>query len=399
MRPLRRRVAPLLPAAALVVVAAGPASAARPAPAVVRADPAALPVVVQRLADDAPCRPASTVRAERSPWTQEMLGLDRVWRLTRGEGVPVAVVGTGVGVTVPALRGRVLPVGPGGGQDCVGHGSFVAGLVAAAPDGAAGFTGVAPAARVLAVRATAPRGAVDGPGLARGIRAALDAGARIVAVPVALEKRDAQLTAAVREAVRRDALVVAPAVPDQPPRHAAGEEKAPRDYWPAAEPGVLSVIDFGADGTRPENAPTPRNADLAAPGDRVVSVGPGGDGAFTGSGSSLAVGFVAGAAALVRGYAPELSAPRVRERLLGSAYTSAVPRLDPYAAVSGVLPWSAGPTALRAQEPVVLPVPVSDGGARARAELIAVAGLAVALLVAALGALLPRARARGWRAG
>ncbi|MFE5023391.1 S8 family serine peptidase [Streptomyces sp. NPDC056656] len=391
MRAMRRGAAPLMSAMALVAAAAAPGAAAGSAGE-------SLPVVVQTLADDAPCRPASGKRAGQAPWTQDMLGLDRVWRMTRGQGVTVAVVGTGVGTTIPALAGRVTPAGAKDGQDCVGHGSFVAGLIAAAPREGSGFTGVAPAARILAVRATTQRGATTAATVARGIEAAVGGGAKVIAVPYAFAGRSARLTAAVARARRADALVVAPAVPDQPPRQAAADAAQPQDYWPAAEPGVLSVVDFGADGSRPPNAAVPRHADLGAPGDRVVSVGPGGEGAFTGSGSSLAVGFAAGAAALVRSYEPGIDADRTRTRLLGGSYTATMPRLDPYAAVSGVMPADSA-AAMEQAGPVTLPVVAPDSGARSRSMLIATGGVSLVLLVGALGWLVPRARARGWRAG
>ncbi|MFZ3468007.1 S8 family serine peptidase [Streptomyces sp. 4.24] len=391
MRAMRRGAAPLMSAMALVAGAAAPGAAAG-------SEDEALPVVVRILADDAPCRPASDKRAEQPPWTQDMLGLERVWRMARGQGVTVAVVGTGVGTTIPALAGRVTAVGAESGQDCVGHGSFVAGLIAAAPREGSGFTGVAPEARILAVRATTPRGAATPAAVARGVEAAVGGGAKVIAVPYAFPDRNAELTAAVQLAQRADALVVAPAVPDQPPRQGGAEAAKPRDHWPAAEPGVLSVVDFASNGSRPANAVVPLHADLGAPGDGVVSVGPGGEGAFTGSGSSLAVGFAAGAAALVRSYEPSLSADRTRTRLLGGSYTAAVPRLDPYAAVSGVLPADWAP-ALEQAAPVTLPVAAPDGGARSRSMLIATCGVSLVLVVGALGWLLPRARARGWRAG
>lgn len=388
---MRRGAAPLMSAMALVAAAAGPGAAAEAADET-------LPVVVQALADRAPCRPASDKRAEKPPWTQDMLGLERVWRMTRGQGVDVAVVGTGVGTTIPALRGRVTPVGAGSGQDCVGHGSFVAGLIAAGPREGSGFTGVAPEARILAVRVTTLRGGVTAAEVARGIEAAVRTGAEVVAVPYAFPGRDARLTAAVKLARNSDVLVVAPAAPDKAPTTSGTGAVKPQNYWPAAEPGVLSVLDFGADGSRPQNAGVPLRADLGAPGDGVVSVGPGGEGSFTGSGSSLAVGFAAGAAALVRSYEPGIGADHTRTRLLGGSYTSAVPRLDPYAAVSGVLPADSA-AALERSGPVTLPAPYDDEGARSRSMLIAVGGVSLVLILGALGRLLPKARARGWRAG
>ncbi|WP_219818817.1 S8 family serine peptidase, partial [Streptomyces sp. SM5] len=62
--------------------------------------------------------------------------------------VTVAVIDTGVASSAAALKGRVTSRGEGG-EDCVGHGTFVANLVAGAGGGTPGLSGVAPRARVL----------------------------------------------------------------------------------------------------------------------------------------------------------------------------------------------------------------------------------------------------------
>ncbi|NED92643.1 S8 family serine peptidase, partial [Streptomyces sp. SID11233] len=72
--------------------------------------------------------------------------------------------------------------------------------------------------------------------------------------------------------------------------------------------GALAVTDYGPDGERPSNAPPVSGADLAAPGDAVVSIGPKGSGHFIGSGASFAAAHVAGAAAQVRARYPQLKA-------------------------------------------------------------------------------------------
>ncbi|MGW1466689.1 S8 family serine peptidase [Streptomyces sp. NPDC002308] len=368
----------------------GPALADTVSPTVAAAS---LPVVVPELDQGAPCRPASDRQARTQPWTQDMLGLSSAWQLSYGAGVLVAVVDTGVGADVPALAGRVSAVGDAG-RDCVGHGSFVAGLAAAAPQPDTGFTGVAPQAGILAVRGTDERGAATPASVARGIREAVDGGSSVITVSLALTTSSGALSAAVRYARSRDVLVLAAAAPDRSPDGAGSS--APTAYWPAAEPGVLAVAAFGSGG---DAGPVPvPQADIAAPGAGVVSVGPSGSGAFTGSGCSFAAGVVAGTAALVRSYRPELSEEQVARRLLGTAYPAQVPRVDPYAAVSGAVP-DTTPRVRRSADPAVIPAAPSDGGAAVRGRWVLAGGVLLVLALTMGAWIFPKGRARGWRAG
>jgi hypothetical protein len=325
------------------------------------------------------------------PWAQRVLGLAEAV-LTEGVGVTVGVVDTGVSPKAAALSGRVT-VQPGAGSDCVGHGTFVAGLIAAAPRSGVGFAGVAPAARIFAARGTDVTGNADARTVARGIRAAVDAGCRVVTVSAALARSDSSLSSAVRYATAHDVLLVAPAVPDGT-SSAQGATASPTPFWPAAAPGVLSVVDFGADGKRPDGAFEPAGPDLAAPGDLVSGIGPSGDGHFVGSGASFAAAYVAGAAALVRAYHPDLTAARTADRLKRTGYPADVPRLDVNGALTGVL--SSGPAA--AEPPAgtgfhVLAV-VDDGGTVRRAAALIAACAALALALAVTAALRRRSRSR-----
>ncbi|MFH9570524.1 S8 family serine peptidase [Streptomyces sp. NPDC017230] len=354
-----------------------------------------LPPLPVRLGEGNPCTGASGQTATGAAWSQAALGLTRAQRISGGGGVTVAVVDTGVATGVPSLSGRVTAV-DGADEDCVGHGTFAAGLIAAAPEKGSGITGVAPQAEILALAGTDDRGVPSVERVAAGIRTAADRGARIIYVGQALRTGKAELTAAVAHATRRGALVVAPAAPDAVPREQRGPdgEMPEGPYWPAAAPGALAVVDFGPGGVRQENAPPAHEPDLSAPGSAMVSVGPEGSGHYIGSGASLAAAGVAGAAALVRAYHPDLTAEEVARRLLDTAYPSDTPRLDPYAALSLLQDrtQAAAPTPAPAQMP-----PPADPTPHNRSLTIAAVGLATVLLLAALAAVVPRGRTRGWR--
>lgn len=393
---MRRAPSPRHPMARAVTAAllAVAALAAGAAPAAADPGSVELPPVSDVLPSDEPCAKASTEKAEDQPWTRSTLGLSRTWGLSKGAGVTVAVVDTGVGADIPALAGRVKAAG-GAGEDCVGHGSFAAGLIAAAPGKGIGVAGLAPEAGILAVRGTDTRGETTAGKLADGIRTAADQGADVIYVGRAVATGKAELTSAAAYATQHNALVVAPHAPDTLPEDSSGKQTEPSPwYWPASAPGVLSVLDYGPDGKRPEDAPVVQGADLAAPGDSVVSVGPKGAGHYFGSGSSLAAAHVAGAAALVRSRHPEMTAAQVSRQLTASAYPSDTPRLEPYAAVTAVLTDKQGSTPSPAAAHVP---PPADTGPRNTALILAAVGGGLVLLVAAGAVVIPRGRARGWR--
>jgi membrane-anchored mycosin MYCP len=246
-----------------------------------------------------------------------------------------------------------------------------------------GLIGVAPGTRVLPIRVTAGQETVDAGALANGIRAAVDGGVRVVAVALSTANDSSALRAAVAYAGAHDVLVVA--------ADPAGSSSGGTAF-PAALPGVVAVasIEDGdtATGGIPAAPPT-----LAAPGTNLVSVAPRGDGNVTASGNGIAVGFVAGAAALVRDYRPGLSAEQVRHRLMATADhpTGRLPDrllgygvVDPVAAVVTALPEESGESGPHRPAPppihVVLPPPPdrrpADAALVASAAVLGCAGLA-----------------------
>ncbi|MFD9812155.1 S8 family serine peptidase [Streptomyces sp. NPDC059080] len=394
-----RRALTLLAAFGLLAAAAAPAAADGPGDV-------SLPPIPRGL-EGSSCTKPSAKKISGRPWAQNVLRPELAWDLTEGDGATVAVIDTGVDAHgTPALAGRVeagpdVAGGGSAGKDCVGHGTFVAGLIAAAKPDDAGFAGIAPSTHILSVRATADNGTTTPDHLAAGIDAAVAGGAQVIEVPVALASGSAELTASVQAARAKDVLIVAPAYGNQQ----LDSGKAAPAAYPAQLPGVVAVAALAPPDGLPDQQQPPRTApDLAAPGDNVVSVGPRGGGHFTGSGADYASAVVAGAAALVRSYRPDLTAPQVLSRLQRTAYhyQGAVSlvgsgTVDPGSAVTASL----GAGRDDGADPAMalrLPAPPSRD-AEHRAWTIAGVSAGLIALLGLAAAAVPRGQRRGWRPG
>ena len=267
------------------------------------------------------------------------------WAVTRGAGVTVAVVDSGVDAGHPDLQPRLLP-----GYDFVdddtdptdldGHGTHVAGTVAAADDGT-GAVGVAPEADLVSLRVLDENGQGYGSDVAAAFDWAGDHGIPVVNASLG----SASITTAEQEAIQEHpgTLFVVAAGNDE-----ADVDATPRYPCAYPEPNVLCVgatdqddalaefSNYGAD-----------NVDLFAPGVNIVSAFPRGmtndltyyfetgDGFELMNGTSMATPHVAGAAALVAAANPGFGAEQIKDQLLASA--DPVPGLAGLAQVGGRL--------------------------------------------------------------
>ncbi|WP_350279197.1 type VII secretion-associated serine protease mycosin [Kribbella sp. HUAS MG21] len=286
------------------------------------------------------------------PWAQQLLMPQRAWPFSNGSGVTVAVIDSGVDADHPQLRrpGKVLPgrdfylVGKlPGNYDCVSHGTGVAGIIAADGKRGIGFQGIAPGARILPVRISERETDNDGRTelidpvlLAKGIRYAVDAGARVINLSVAGDRDDKPVRQAIAYAVQKDVVVVA----------AVGNRQSlddgPLPSYPASYPGVIGVGAIDNAGARSSASQIGPYVDLVAPGTGVLTSTRVAGHAYE-DGTSFAAPFVSGTAALVRAAWPKLTAAQVTQRLIATATPSRGGRgnqeygagiVDPYRAVT-----------------------------------------------------------------
>jgi membrane-anchored mycosin MYCP len=353
------------------------------------------------------------------PWAQQVLDPQRAWPHSRGDGVLVAVVDSGVDADHPQLRrpGKVLPgrdfylagAFPGA-FDCVSHGTGVAAIVAADPVSGIGFHGVAPDARILPVRISdrdvGDQGEslrIDPQVVANGIRYAADQGAKVMNLSLAGHEDFPVIRDAVAYAVARDVLVVAAA------GNAQRDTNAELPSYPASYPGVLAVGAVDIDGARMSGSQIGRYVDLVAPGAKVLTATRVSGHAYV-DGTSFAAPFVTGTAALVRSAWPGLTAPEVAQRLVATAGPARGGRGSPAYGSGLIDPYRAVTDGLDPQKPAALPAYVPRPPDQARlaraardertaeiAKWLTVAAVSGIVLTALITVAVPRGRRRRWR--
>jgi membrane-anchored mycosin MYCP len=351
------------------------------------------------------------------PWPQERYDFARVHRVTDGSGVTVGVIDSGVDARAPQLAHAVergadmLDSGGDGRQDCVGHGTAVASIIAGTREAGVGLQGLAPGVRILPVRVservengsgTTGSGTVSD--LAAGIRAAVAARPRpaVINLSISTSDNDPDLHAAINSALDADIVVVAAVGNDN-------DQGDPTPY-PAAYDGVVGVGAIGPDGLRVSSSQVGPYVDLTAPGSGVIGDAPG-QGQQTFEGTSFAAPFVAATAALIRARFPQMHRQDVVARLLATAdpAVGAVPStgygygvVNPLRALTEVVDPSASAGGAVSSSPSPQSTPVAPS-TTARLDPLVV-GFALALVLGAIvlsviAVAVPAGRRRRWRPG
>ncbi|WP_231921141.1 type VII secretion-associated serine protease mycosin [Micromonospora auratinigra] len=265
-------------------------------------------------------RPAAADSRRQEQWYLDTVKIDAVHKVSTGRGVVVAVVDTGVEASHPDLAGQVLAGlrsdgRPGDGRsDDDGHGTHMAGIIAATGANRDGVLGIAPGVKILPVKASQGKAEPSRSAVALGIRLAADRGAKVINVSYGAPGSTAEEDAAVAYALSKDAVVVASAG-----NTAAGDTEITS---PASVPGVIAVTGYDKRGEFWSGSVGGPKAVVAGPGLRVFntanSLG-GQPGYGWGDGTSDAAAVVSGVAALIRSKYPDLDAPNVINRIIRTA--------------------------------------------------------------------------------
>lgn len=264
--------------------------------------------------------PTELAHKQVVPWNIGGYGIPELWVQSRGEGVLVAVIDTGVDADHPDLAGQVwesqdFTDSAYGCRDRIGHGTHVCGIIAAVDNGI-GVIGVAPSATLLVAKAVGDDGSAKASCVAQAIKWATERSADIISLSLGSQVDSQVIDDALIEAVNAGVIVVC----------AAGNDGFSHAVsYPAkrsAAIGLIAVAAVDEDGKLAPYSSIGPEVDIVAPGSGILSLAPGA-GYATLSGSSQAAPFVSGAIALLMSVAKKngmrLSPAAVKNELHASA--------------------------------------------------------------------------------
>ncbi|MFG2552378.1 type VII secretion-associated serine protease mycosin [Streptomyces sp. NPDC048581] len=262
---------------------------------------------------------ASADQTRRDQWALDALQAESVWKVSKGKGVTVAVIDTGVNADHIDLKNSVLQgkdfadgdenASPSASDEKPGHGTGIAAVIAGHGHGqgaADGVMGLAPESKILPIRDNVQTDY----SFADEIRYAVDRGASVINIAGFVGEDDPADRAAVAYALEHDVLIVA----------ASGNDGRPNEiYFPGEYPGVLTVggVDKSGEVWRKSNYGP--EVLLTAPATRIVSASWPGNKLSIADGTSDSTAFVSAAAALLRSKFPDLTAGQIANRLVKTA--------------------------------------------------------------------------------
>lgn len=244
----------------------------------------------------------------RYQWNLPAIQTEEGWQLSHGKkSVTIAVIDSGVDLDHPDLVHRLqkgynvladndIP------QDDNGHGTHVAGIIASEPNNHEGIAGITWFNPIMPIKALNNEGYGTSFDVAKGIRWAVDHGAKVINLSLGNYQTSTLLQEAVRYAYDHDVVLVA----------ASGNDRSSQPSFPAAYPEVLSVGAINPDGSSAEYSNYGTYLDVVAPGTNIPSTFLGHHYAAL-SGTSMAAPHVSALAGLIRSLNPKLTNKQVMQ--------------------------------------------------------------------------------------
>lgn len=298
------------------------------------------------------CEPGVVVYSQEPPIALKSLQALPAWNYATGDGVVIAVVDSGIDVNnahmTEAVVGGINLVGDGeradGMSDSYGHGTAVAGIIAAQLIPESDVVGLAPNARLLSVRVLRDNSdesreagfGMSAGRIADGIEWAVDNGADIINVSLSTVDDFPEIRAAVDYAAANDVLVVASAG-----NRNTSDSTSDSPRYPAAYAAPLSVAATNNDGLVTDDSIHGPHVDIAAPGMAVTTAfAGGGDCTFAAdvASTSYATAYVTAAAALVKQAHPTDTYEHIKYRLTVTATRDGIDTRDDLAGWGVVQP-------------------------------------------------------------
>ncbi|WP_152392166.1 S8 family peptidase [Paenibacillus guangzhouensis] len=241
-------------------------------------------------------------------WNLPIIDTNKGWGLTKGNNqVIVAVVDTGVDIHHPDLKDQLLKgynaIDPGSDPlDDVGHGTHVAGIIAAKVNNHEGIAGMSWYNKILPVKVLDNSGAGTTYSVAQGIIWATDHGAKVINLSLGNYAEANFLHDAIKYAYDKDVVVIA----------ATGNDNTDQPGYPAAYPEVFAVSATNKSKHRASFSNFGDYVDVVAPGENIASTFPNNQYAAL-SGTSMACPHVSALAALIRSVNPTLKNTEVMD--------------------------------------------------------------------------------------